>query len=119
MQSVLLCGAETQLITMVKASNTTPLPAYRFLLLLSYSAFMLNASATIASLLMIDRLGEIPLRAKRYFESYGAQHANISDDTLLEDHAAGGRWTWMKWHCELRTRAGHLQTPHSTHGLDS
>ncbi|KAG9030822.1 hypothetical protein FRB95_003514 [Tulasnella sp. JGI-2019a] len=55
--SVLFCGAETQLIATIKG-DTPPegaAGAYKFLLLLSYAAFLLNASATIASLLMIDR----------------------------------------------------------------
>ncbi|KAG8868320.1 hypothetical protein FRB97_002478, partial [Tulasnella sp. 331] len=101
--SVLLCGAETQLISMVQSGKTTPVPAYRFLLLLSYSAFMLNASATIASLLMIDRLGEIPIRAARLLDNRSTKVVHTSDDSLLEDHCAGGRWTWMKWHCEFTT----------------
>jgi len=68
--SALFCGAETQIISTIKSLETgqnNPIRhqnpgTFRFLLLLSYSAFILNASATIASLVMIDRLGEIPVR---------------------------------------------------------
>ncbi|KAG9035822.1 hypothetical protein FRB95_010416 [Tulasnella sp. JGI-2019a] len=111
--SVLLCGAETQLITMVKTPDgnadvqvwdTYP-RAYKFLLLLSYSAFILNASATVASLLMIDRLDEIPLRAKTYIDEH--PDAEMPPfDYLLEDYNAGGRWTWMRWHCLVTLLAG-------------
>lgn len=80
--------------------------AYKFLLLLSYSAFVLNASATIASLLMIDRLAEIPLRAKRFFDAHPKVPEPVDDNDVLEQHGAGGRWAWMKWHCKSEQSQG-------------
>lgn len=90
------------MITIVKGQSPTgDVGSFRFLLLLSYSAFVLNASATIASLIMMDRLGEIPLRAQKlYYEGKLPMAGKIRIDYLLEDHGAGGLWTWMKWHCE-------------------
>ncbi|KAG8874091.1 hypothetical protein FRB98_008630, partial [Tulasnella sp. 332] len=90
--SVLLCGAETQLIAIVQGIDTTKPKvlenpaALRFLMLLSYSAFIINASATIASLLMIDRLGEMPLRAKKFFDAHSGLLEPLDHDYLLEQH---------------------------------
>ncbi|KAG8864342.1 hypothetical protein FRB96_006164 [Tulasnella sp. 330] len=115
--SALLCGAETQLITIVQGIDmTTPKvvenpAALRFLTLLSYSAFVINASATIASLLMIDRLGEIPLRAKRFFDKHVGPLPPLDYGYLLELHAAGGRWTWMKWHSTTMWGSGAVKSP--------
>lgn len=130
MQSVLFCGAETQLIASIKQIDPTQPGlrdsspgAFRFLLLLSYSAFILNASATIASLIMIDRLGDLQFRAyqaAKKRKSAPIRHPSLPlsekskddpDDWLLEDYGAGKRWAWMKLHCECRNTCDHLSCP--------
>lgn len=70
---------------------------YRLLLLLSYSAFVLNGSATIASLLMIDLLGDMPRRAKQIHK--GRFPREVDYTRLLEDYGVGRSWAWMRNHC--------------------
>ncbi|KAG8982804.1 hypothetical protein FRB94_006354 [Tulasnella sp. JGI-2019a] len=104
--SVLFCGAETQLIATIKG-DTPPegaAGAYKFLLLLSYAAFLLNASATIASLLMIDRLGDMPKRALLCFPDGPPEKVRV--EYLLEDYGVGDGWAWMRNHCLFSLVAG-------------
>jgi len=107
--SVLFCGAETQLIAIIKGGSDNGHPgAFKLLLFLSYAAFILNASATIASLVMIDRLGDLPQRAAKL----GSKAGHMLDDDMscvdypLEAHGAGGRWTWSRYHCLISLFAG-------------
>jgi len=81
--------------------------AFKFLLLLAYSALMFNASATVASLIMIDALGALPLRAKKWYQ-YGRtlSGGRTGDDYLLEQFGAGTRWTWARNHCIFSLVAG-------------
>ncbi|KAG8910015.1 hypothetical protein FRC01_006596 [Tulasnella sp. 417] len=64
----LFAAGETALIPFVKTASVDPdgkplLPdhagLFKCLLILSYGAFLFNASATISSLLLIDKLGEM------------------------------------------------------------
>ncbi|KAG8985972.1 hypothetical protein FRB94_003223 [Tulasnella sp. JGI-2019a] len=105
-KSVLLCGAEAQLIATIKGNGQPDksVGAYRFLLLLSYAAFIFNASATLTSLLMIDRLGDIPKRARLRYRNHPPPLVRM--DHLLEDYGVGGAWTWMKNHCLCSLVAG-------------
>ncbi|KAG8860512.1 hypothetical protein FRB96_003766 [Tulasnella sp. 330] len=84
--------------------------AFRFLLLLSYSAVLFNGSAAMSQFVMLDRLGEIPMRwASRSVSKAreGSERTQkIEDLYSLERYEAGGRWTWAKWHCFVSMMAG-------------
>lgn len=69
---------------------------FRFLLLLSYSALIFSASATVASLVMLDYLGELIAISAKLPVPTKPPHI----DDLLEDYGAGRRWKWAKNHCE-------------------
>lgn len=69
LQGALFSAGETALIPFVKTAimnedGTPRRPAhpaqFKLLLIVSYGAFLFNASATISSLLLIDKLGEMP-----------------------------------------------------------
>lgn len=87
---------------MVKSSGQGKAPAfsYQVLLIFSYSAFILNMSAAIAAFLTIDRLGDMPKRAKRRFDSGELPPSEVRYDHLLEDFGAGGACLWLRKHCE-------------------
>jgi len=80
-----------------------------FLLMLSYCAVLFNFSATITSLILIDKLGELRLRASRDPDLQGGdgeeslnEPRRIAETSLklLERFGAGESWRWMMWHCE-------------------
>ncbi|KAG9005691.1 hypothetical protein FRB94_004969 [Tulasnella sp. JGI-2019a] len=106
--AALLCGVEATLLTLIKTdpSNSSPAPksAFRCLLILSYSALVFNASSTVASLVMLDCLGEIPMlvtKAARKNKGKGAQESEDVDsmDAYLEHFELGFRWRWARRYC--------------------
>lgn len=109
-KAVLFCGAETQLIAIIKTPdpdpnfhlrNTHP-GVFRFLLLSAYSTFLLNASATISCAIMMNRIRNLPVRALklRQVGKLPSNPGGVRIDYIIEDYGAGSQWTWMKWHCE-------------------
>lgn len=85
--------------------------AFKFLLLLSYSALLFNASAAMCHLIMLDRLGALPSRwalhgsSRAQVNSGGDQH-DIRDLFRLELYGAGSMWTWARIHCEWSSDVG-------------
>ena len=137
-QSALLAVLAGQLLVFVKDSTnftTTPSPnAHKFLMLISYSAIVFNSSATVASLVLTDRLGELPVRAARMSESEKESHhrkstkdsdrtfvaqesdpeggrtmdessTSESSTQLLVKYGAGELWIWAVVHCKSTSHA--------------
>ncbi|KAG9005690.1 hypothetical protein FRB94_004970 [Tulasnella sp. JGI-2019a] len=95
--AALLCGVEASLLSLIKA-NQNDSSVFRFLLILSYSAMILNASATIASLVMLDCLGDIPVRVANPNPDEKKKKLAKMSTVNLEDFT-GCRWTWARRHC--------------------
>ncbi|KAG9021089.1 hypothetical protein FRB95_002861, partial [Tulasnella sp. JGI-2019a] len=114
--SALLCGVETALLVLIKTPDPNNRPArdpspsaFRFLLLLSYSALVFNASSTMASLVMLDCLGDIPVRVATASPEERVKMLQKEKGTKgiqLEDFKAGRRWTWARIHCLTSLFAG-------------
>ncbi|KAK0469823.1 uncharacterized protein EV420DRAFT_68891 [Desarmillaria tabescens] len=63
----------------------------------SFGAIILNASATITSLLLIDELGDLPDIASADPDKPKAGFVNESQD-LLVYYGMKRTWTWTRWH---------------------
>lgn len=106
-KSGLLAVVATQLLAMVKSLLDGPIGTdspriSKALLAFSYSAIVLNSSAAITSLIITDKIGELPLRASRWKRSSPkAGWMNGSEDYLLRRYGIGASWTWALGHCEL------------------
>ncbi|KAG8996351.1 hypothetical protein FRB94_012349 [Tulasnella sp. JGI-2019a] len=110
--AALLCGVEASLLTLIKTdpSNSVappPRAAFRFLLGVSYTALVFNASSTIASLVMLDCLGEIPMLVAKAAPKAAAniekkikelQGVDSMDD-YLGHFRVGLRWKWARRYC--------------------
>jgi hypothetical protein len=80
--------------------------ARTFLLLLSYSAVVLNSSATITSLILTDKIGELPVRASMKspnFPDPGTDTIETTSTSLLRRYGIGALWSCAIWHCEFAT----------------
>ncbi|KAG9022510.1 hypothetical protein FRB95_014676 [Tulasnella sp. JGI-2019a] len=109
--AALLCGVEASLLTLVKTdpSNTSsllPESAFRLLLSMSYLALVFNASSTIASLVMLDYLGEIPMLVAKAARKAADKERLIQEsqevdsmDDYLGLFKVGSRWNWARRYC--------------------
>ncbi len=70
---------------------------------MSFGAIILNASATITSLLLIDELGELPDIASADPEKARAGFVEKSRD-LLVYYGMKKTWTWTRWHCQCYSK---------------
>lgn len=76
----------------------------RALLVFTYLALFMSLSAAMSSLILIDELGSITLRASRTLATGGGT-LDLSiydeDSSKLLTRFNGGRqsWKWVMWHC--------------------
>lgn len=103
-QNGLFSVVATLLLIGVKATNfpenTNP-KADTFLTLLSYASPVFCISATVTSLILADRLGEIPIRASTQSELAKEGSVQATPTYLLKRYGAGSAWTMGVWHCKL------------------
>ncbi|KAG8996352.1 hypothetical protein FRB94_012348 [Tulasnella sp. JGI-2019a] len=97
--AALLCGVEASLLSLVKTDPPPTNAAFKFLLIMSYSALVLNASSTIASLVMLDCLGEMPVLVAKASTAQDTQNAD-SMDAYLGLFGLGSRWRLARRYCE-------------------
>lgn len=72
--------------------------------MLSYGALFFQISATCSSLILIDRLAELPFRSSRQWHLQVERKENPStipgtSSQLMKRHRGGVVWSFMKWHC--------------------
>ncbi|KAK0451692.1 hypothetical protein EV421DRAFT_1056073 [Armillaria borealis] len=67
-----------------------------FLYVASFGAIILNASATVTSLFLIDELGDLPALASDLDKPKEGSLA--SDTDILVYYGLGSTWTWTRWH---------------------
>jgi len=72
--------------------------ALTFLTLLSYASLTFCISATVTSLILADRLGEIPIRASAQSELAKEGSVQASPSYLLKRYGAGSAWGLGVWH---------------------
>jgi len=82
--SALLAGLAGQFLVFMKddtnfPNNPSP-DARKFLLMVSYSAVAFNCSATISSLILTDKLGELPISAARISEEKHTSRSSTEND---------------------------------------
>ncbi|KAF7982733.1 hypothetical protein HWV62_26604 [Athelia sp. TMB] len=86
----------------VKASSfpddTNP-RALTFLTLLSYASLVFTMSATVTSLILADRLGEIPIRASQQADLAKEGSVRATPTFLIKRYGAGSAWGLGVWHC--------------------
>ncbi|KIM76909.1 hypothetical protein PILCRDRAFT_825916 [Piloderma croceum F 1598] len=114
--SALLAGLAGQLLVFMKDPNNFPnhtsTGARTFLLLLSYSAVVLNSSATITSLILTDKIGELPVRAsmkscmKSGLPDSGTDTIETTSTGLLRRYGVGALWSCTIWHWFICLLAG-------------
>jgi len=95
--------AGTLLVFMQREENFPPETldgrGHTLLLICSYSAVVLNVSATIGSLVLTDKLGELPLQASQ--RVHLLPRATVSKDNttaMLRLYGIGPMWTYAMWH---------------------
>lgn len=103
MQSGLIAVVSAQLLATIKTtvfddSHSNPV---KFLLLVSYTGLALSCSATISSLILIDKLGEVPVRASRIRELDNVEIIAGETISILKRYGAGESWELVMWHCEF------------------
>jgi len=108
-QTALLAALAGQLLVFMKdpsnfKKDTNP-NALNFLLVLSYSSVVLNASATITSLILTDKLGELPFRASQDPNLPTSGKTPLSSGALLKLFRVGESFNWAMWHCEFQRKA--------------
>ncbi|KAF7977362.1 hypothetical protein HWV62_3953 [Athelia sp. TMB] len=85
----------------VKASSfpddTNP-RALTFLTLLSYASLVFTMSATVTSLILADRLGEIPIRASQQADLAKEGSVRATPTFLIKRYGAGSAWGLGVWH---------------------
>ncbi len=70
---------------------------------MSFGAIIMNASATITSLLLIDELGDLPDIASA--DPDKAQEGSIEESRdLLVYYGMKKTWTWTRWHCQCYSK---------------
>jgi hypothetical protein len=106
-QNALLAGLAGQIFVFVKDDKNFPKAtssrARTCLTLLSYMAIVFNSSGAITSLILTDRLGELPIRASQKSESElfakGTTDTTSSSRQILGRYGIGSSWHWLMWHC--------------------
>ncbi|KAK0194354.1 hypothetical protein F5146DRAFT_1035496 [Armillaria mellea] len=67
-----------------------------FLYVASFGAIILNASATVTSLFLIDELADLPALASDLDKP---KEGSVTSDTdILVYYGLGNMWTWTRWH---------------------
>ena len=83
-----------------KATNSQ---ARTCLTLLSYMAIVFNSGGAITSLILTNRLSELPIRASQKSESElfakGTTDTTLSSLQILGRYGISSSWHWMMWHC--------------------
>lgn len=69
-----------------------------FLYIASFGAIILNASATVTFLLLIDELGDLPTLTSDLDKPEGGSLASLADTDILVYYGLGITWTWARWH---------------------
>jgi hypothetical protein len=89
--------------------NTIGGRAHTLLLIASYSGVVLNVSATVGSLILTDKLGELPVQASQRVNFL--PKATVSQDTttkMLKLYGIGSMWKCAVWHCKFSVRCFRL-----------
>lgn len=108
LQSALLAGLAGTLLVYMQREENFPVETiggrgHTLLLICSYSAVILNVSATVGSLVLTDKLGELPIQASQRAQLL--PQATISEDnttTMLKIYGIGPMWTYAMWHCKIQ-----------------
>ena len=104
LQSALLAGIATQLFVFMKNPENLPETKSRArvgLVMLSYMALVLNCSASITSLILIYRLGELRLRIANVEKPlYNCTSTSKTRLDILKECGIGSWWTVAMYHCE-------------------
>lgn len=66
---------------------------------LSYASLFLNISCGVSSVLLLDRLGEVPYRSAREPQPRLAGRTTLTAHELLKEYKVGGAWSLVLWHC--------------------
>lgn len=76
-------------------------PPFVALIILSYCSIILNMSSTVTSMILTDKLGDLPIYASRR-KTYAPEGGWFAGGSLelLECFGTGRSWTWTMWHCE-------------------
>jgi len=101
--TALLAALSVQLFVFMKDdgnfSQDTNRTAKTFLQILSYSAIVFNASATFTSLILVDRVGELTIRASmrraKLPRSGTTRETSLS---ILKHFGMGKTWIWVMCH---------------------
>lgn len=73
------------------------------LALLSYASLILNISACLSSLTLLDQLGELPFRAAQKRQSFLPSAGAIegTSEDLLRRYGVYKLWNVLVWHCDF------------------
>jgi hypothetical protein len=73
-----------------------------FLLVSSYAAMIFNALATMASIVLIDRLGDIEFNGAAMIKTTAQTgfYRNVRNLDLLLNYGAGKTFKYIFWQCE-------------------
>ncbi|KAK0235871.1 hypothetical protein EDD85DRAFT_618537 [Armillaria nabsnona] len=92
-----LLSVINDVVSVVEFKQTADPHALTALQVMSFGAIILNASATITSLLLIDELGDLPDIASADPDKARAGLVEESRD-LLVYYGMKKTWTWTRWH---------------------
>jgi hypothetical protein len=67
----------------------------------SYGAVLFNSGAAIGSIVLADRLGEMPFRAAQRENLPESTSLGVTSSELLEHYGMGLVWKLVFWHCEF------------------
>lgn len=78
--------------------------ATNFILIISYGGIVLNCSATITSLILIDKLGGMSTQSNKNRPEPARSIQNATSLSLLKTYRVGRYWKWAMWHCKSSLR---------------
>ncbi|KAK0205302.1 hypothetical protein DFS33DRAFT_757098 [Desarmillaria ectypa] len=98
-QTSLLAAVATGLLSAINDGNfkqeANP-HVLNFLYVASFGAIILNASATVTSLFLIDELGDLPTLTSDLDKPKEGLAPDTTD--ILVYYGLGNTWTWTRWH---------------------
>ena len=81
--------------------NQASSPESVALLVLSYGSIVFNSGATVGAFILIDKLGDLPLRSLHLNVLPSQEDGPPNRSThLLRASGLDASWTWVMWHCE-------------------
>ncbi|TDL23930.1 hypothetical protein BD410DRAFT_786619 [Rickenella mellea] len=113
--SALFASVESGLLSFITATKANIQPnhphAYNALLIFSYSTLLFSSSATVSSLILVDRYSELAFRASQKDNLPDQKHKYIKQgmDYFLKEYGdIDFSWNLLRWHWFLSLQLGIL-----------